>query len=125
MPRPSHFELQAQEPERAIAFYRDLFGWNFEPFGPPGAYWLIKTGDEEPGIDGGLMPRRGPAPSGDEPMTAAVLACTIDDVDSYVKRAVAAGGAIAVPKQEIEGAGSVAYVKDTEGNVVGLWQRSA
>lgn len=125
MVRPSHFEIQAQEPERAIAFYRHVFDWRFDPFGPPGEYWLITTGDEGPGINGGLMPRRGPPPSGGEPVTAAVLACTVEDIDSFTDRVEKAGGALEVAKMEIPGAGWVAYLKDTEGNLVGLWEKSA
>lgn len=56
MSRVAHFEIHASDPARIIEFYTSLFGWSFQPWGPPGTYRLIRTGDAaEPGIDGGLM----------------------------------------------------------------------
>ena len=66
------------------------------------------------------MPRPAPEPKGDEPVTAAVLSCSVDDVDAYAARAVEHGGQMAVEKMEIPGAGWVAYIKDTEGNIIGV-----
>ena len=58
MPRPIHFELHADDPERAMRFYGELFGWTFTRWGEE-SYWLIGTGERDtPGIDGGLVPRR-------------------------------------------------------------------
>lgn len=124
MSRPIHFELQAQDPLRAIAFYRTVFGWAFEAVGPGGGYWQITTGEFGPGINGGLLPRRGPAPKGDEPVTAAMLACSVEDIDDIVAKAKKAGGKIAVSKFSVSGTGLVAYLKDTEGNLIGVWQES-
>jgi len=54
-----HFDLPADEPERAKTFYFSLFGWTFEP--APGFldYYLIETtaDDGSPGIGGGLGKR--------------------------------------------------------------------
>jgi predicted enzyme related to lactoylglutathione lyase len=58
--RPVHFEIHATDPERAVAFYGRVFGWKFERWGEI-PYWLITTGDTNPGIDGGLVPRQGAA----------------------------------------------------------------
>src|SRR5439155_19682712 len=56
MPRPAHFEIPAENPERAIAFYKDVFGWTFQKWDGPMPYWMITTGpDTEPGINGGLL----------------------------------------------------------------------
>ncbi len=44
MPRPIHFEIPADDPDRAIAFYRDVFGWKFQKWEGPMPYWLITTG---------------------------------------------------------------------------------
>jgi hypothetical protein len=61
MPRPIHFEIPAEEPHRAIRFYEIVFGWKFDKWEGPMPYWLITTGPEgQPGINGGLMPRRDP-----------------------------------------------------------------
>ena len=95
MPRPIHFEIHAENTERAIAFYTKLFGWQFSQWaGQP--YWLVKTGEAgTPGIDGGLMPRRGPGPA--EMAAVNGFVCTVDvgELDAMVEKAVAAGGKIA------------------------------
>jgi predicted enzyme related to lactoylglutathione lyase len=54
MPRPIHFEIPADRPERAISFYQQVFGWQFQKWDGPMPYWLVKTGADGPGIDGGL-----------------------------------------------------------------------
>ena len=61
MPRPTHFEIHAEQPERAIIFYQAMFGWEFTSWAGPMPYRLIKTGEGEPGINGGVMaiPRMG------------------------------------------------------------------
>jgi predicted enzyme related to lactoylglutathione lyase len=58
MPRPVHFEIHASEPQRLIDFYSEVFGWRFERWGEV-PYWVISTGDEDMGINGGLTPRAG------------------------------------------------------------------
>jgi predicted enzyme related to lactoylglutathione lyase len=59
MPRVVHFEIHADDPQRAIAFYSKLFGWEFNSWGGPMEYYLIKTGPEESrGIDGGMIRRQ-------------------------------------------------------------------
>ena len=60
MGRVIHFEIHAENPDRAVTFYTNVFGWEFSKWLGPEAYWLVKTGPkEEAGIDGGLMKRRG------------------------------------------------------------------
>jgi predicted enzyme related to lactoylglutathione lyase len=120
MPRPIHFEIHADEPERAVAFYQKLFGWEFTAWGGPMPYWIIKTG-EGPGIDGGLVPRRGGL-TADAPVIAYVCTIEVAALDDLLAKAVSLGGAIALPKQPIPGIGWLAYAKDTEGNVFGLMQ---
>lgn len=121
MPRVIHFEVHAEKPERAIKFYREVLGWEFTKWDGPQPYWLIKTGpDGQPGINGGMIPRRGAVDG------QAVIAyiCTVDtpSVDEYLKKAQAGGGSVAVPKMPIPGVGWLAYCKDTEGNIFGLMQ---
>lgn len=121
MPRVVHFEIHAEQPERAIKFYRDLLGWDFTKWDGPQEYWLITTGpDAEPGINGGLIQRRGPIDG------QAVLAyvCTVEmpALDDYLKKAQAGGGTVVVPKMPIPGVGWLAYCKDTEGNIFGMMQ---
>jgi predicted enzyme related to lactoylglutathione lyase len=126
MSRPIHFEIHASDPQRAIAFYTALLGWSFTKWDAPQDYWLIKTGDPAaPGIDGGLLPRQGAAP---EPMQAVnAFVCTVGttDLDASVRRVGELGGSIALPKMAIPMVGWLAYVKDTEGNILGLLHADA
>lgn len=120
MSRPIHFEIHAADREAAIAFYSAMFGWQFTPFGD--RYHLIKTGEDGPGIDGGLVPRMGANPDPADPTPVVAYTCTIDvdDVDAAVAKALSLGGSLALPKMAIPGVGWLAYVKDTESNILGL-----
>jgi predicted enzyme related to lactoylglutathione lyase len=116
MPRVIHFEIPADEPERAVAFYQEVFGWAFEKWDGPMEYWLITTGPvDEPGIDGGLAPRMGDT-SGYENTIG------VDSVDDYVAKVVASGGKVIRPKMAVPGVGWLAYCQDTEGNGFGLME---
>lgn len=126
MPRVIHFEIHAENPERAIGFYTGLFGWKFQKWDGPMPYWVIITGDpKERGIDGGLVQRRGPAPADGQAVNAFVCTVDVTDLDSSVANAQSSGGAIAVPRMPIPGIGWLAYVKDTEGNILGMMQNDS
>ena len=121
MPRVVHFEIHADNPQRAVKFYQAVLGWQFQKWDGPMDYWMVRTGPkEQPGIDGGLLQRQ-PGQSGN-----AVIAyvCTVDvpSVDEYVNKATTAGGTVALPKMPIPGVGWLAYCKDTEGNIFGMMQ---
>ena len=122
MPRVVHFEIHAEKPERAIKFYTDVLGWTFTKWGAID-YWVIVTGpDSAKGINGGLVLRHGPPPADKQAVNAFVCSVDIPSVDEYVAKATAAGGTIALPKMPIPTVGWLAYVKDTEGNIFGLFQ---
>jgi hypothetical protein len=125
MPRPIHFEIQAENTERAMKFYRDLLGWEFSQWGGQ-PYWLVKTGDKgTPGIDGGLLPRRGPGPADMQAVNAFVCTVDVADCDAMAKKVAEAGGSVVVPKMPIPTVGWLAYAKDTEGNIFGFMQMDA
>ena len=114
MPRVTHFDIHADDPERAAKFYSDVFGWRIDKWQGPVDYWLVTTGPEdEPGINGGLMVRS-------EPSAGTWNTVEVPSVDEAVSKAVQAGGSVVVPKQPIPGVGYQAYCRDTEGNVFGL-----
>jgi predicted enzyme related to lactoylglutathione lyase len=116
MPRVIHFELFADEPERAATFYSDVFGWNLNKYPGPEDYWLISTGEENaPGINGGLARR---APN----RTATTNTIDVPSVDEFAEKILAAGGKIIAPKMPIPGVGYLAYCQDTENNVFGIIQ---
>lgn len=123
MSRVVHFEIHAAEPARLIEFYSKLFGWNFQQWGQMD-YWIINTGpDNKPGIHGGLVLRRGPSPVEGQAVNSFVCTIEIDSVDETLKQGVALGGTIAVPKMPIPTVGWLAYLKDTDGNILGVMQR--
>jgi predicted enzyme related to lactoylglutathione lyase len=124
MPRVVHFEIHADDPQRAVNFYQNVFGWQINKWGGPEDYWLVTTGaDNEPGINGAILQRRGPI-NGD-----AVIAyvCTIDvpDLDEAMAKATSQGGTVALPKMPVPGVGWLAYYKDSEGNIFGMMQTDA
>lgn len=121
MPRVIHFEIHAEDPERAVEFYLKVFGWKIYKWEGPVEYWLIETGPkDQPGIDGGIMRRRG------EIYGQAVIAyvCTIDvpNVDECTKKVEEHNGQVVVAKMAIPGVGWSAYCKDSEGNLFGIMQ---
>jgi len=123
MGRLVHFEIHADDPERAVAFYQKIFGWEIKSWGGPVEYWLITTGPEGTrGINGGLVRRRGPAPVEGQAVNA--FPCTIDvaSLDATIQAIESTGGRIALPKMPIPGVGWLAYAKDTEGNIFGIMQ---
>jgi predicted enzyme related to lactoylglutathione lyase len=123
MSRVIHFEIHADNPERAIAFYTQLFGWEFAQWGEQ-EYWLIATGDQDkPGINGGLLRRNCDAEIGG--VGSFVCTVDVDDVDASVAALQAAGGIVAMSKMAVPTIGWLAYGKDTEGNLFGMMQADA
>jgi hypothetical protein len=116
MPRVIHFEIPADQPDRAVRFYEEVFGWKFDKWQGPQEYWLVTTGaDGQPGINGGLVRRR-------EAGSSTVNTVDVPSVDEYVRKVWTEGGAVVVPKMAIPGVGWLAYVKDPEGNVLGMME---
>jgi predicted enzyme related to lactoylglutathione lyase len=124
MPRVVHFEIHAAEPERAVRFYSELLGWQFTKWDGPMEYWMVVTGTEGPGINGGLIKRQHPI-SGNDGVIAYVCTVEVDNLDKYFARGLELGGSVALPKMPVPGVGWLAYLKDTEGNVFGLMQMDA
>ncbi|MDO8735834.1 MAG: VOC family protein [Thermoleophilia bacterium] len=115
MPRVIHFEINADEPERAAEFYRSAFGWEIVNWGGPMPYWLATTGpDGEPGINGAIMHRN-------ENLTT-VNTIAVTSVDEFLEKVKSAGGSALTEKMTIPGIGYNAYCMDTEGNVFGIMQ---
>jgi len=121
MARVVHFEIHAEDIDRAKEFYGSVFDWNFRHWGGSMEYWVIETGpDSEPGINGGLLPRREMLVG--EAVTAFVCTVDVKSIDSTLDKVVAGGGTIALPTMAVPGLGWLAYCKDTEGNIFGLLQ---
>ncbi len=117
-----HFEIPADQPERAAEFYRELFGWKIEHMGGPMDYWLVNTvptdaegRPTEPGVNGGLMRRMMP---GQTPVNY----ISVEDVDQFARKAESLGARVVVPKTPVPGMGWFAQLTDTEGNIFAIWQ---
>jgi len=116
MPRPIHFEIPADDPERARRFYGDVFGWKFQKWDGPMPYWLVTTGENgEPGIDGGLTPRQ-------QPGATTVNTVGVASLDDTIRKIEGGGGKTVVPRMAIPGVGWLAYCVDPEGNTFGVMQ---
>jgi uncharacterized protein len=121
-----HFEIPADDIERAKSFYDSIFGWELSTMQMgDGEYTSVKTtavDDQtqmptEPGaINGGMTQR-------DERIsTAPVITIDVEGIDDALKQIEDKGGSTVLPRTPIPGMGAFAYFKDTEGNVMGLWE---
>lgn len=116
MSRVIHFEVNVDDPDRALNFYSKVFGWKAEKWEGPMDYWLITTGEEgEAGINGAMMKRS-------DPPEATINTISVEDIDAVLEKVQATGGTVAGPKQAVPGVGYAAYCKDSEGNTFGLMQ---
>jgi uncharacterized protein len=111
------FAIHVDDVDRARRFYEAVFGWVFEPWGPPGFY-LIHTGDEaDPGIQGlmhkRMVPRTGAGLNGLEATFA------VEDLDPIIAAVEANGGKITMPKAPIPTVGVLIRFEDPEGNDIG------
>jgi len=116
MNRITHFDLYADDPDRAAGFYKDVFSWQTEKWTGGTDYWLITTGpDSEPGIAGGLGKRHDLS----DRTTNTVDVASLEETEA---RILAAGGTVIEPRRPIPGVGWFALCADTEGNRLGLMQ---
>lgn len=124
MDKVVHFEIPADNLERAQKFYQDIFGWQIQKVPMPDMEYYIVTAVEtdenrmpkETGaINGGMMPRRIP---GEQP----VIVIDVADINTRLREIEAAGGRVILPVQKVGDMGLYARFRDPEGNVVGLWQ---
>ena len=115
MPKVVPFEILADKPERAVEFYKKVFGWKINRWEESSDYWLVDAGpEEEPGINGAITKR----PDKD----SVYIIINVPSIDEYLKKIIDAGGGIISPKEEIPNIGYSAYFRDTEGNVIGLFE---
>ncbi len=114
MPRVIHFEIPAENTERAVQFYQKVFGWSITKWAGPVDYWLVTTGEEkEPGINGAITPK-------DNYVAATTNTIGVISYEDAVKKIADAGGTMLTPKTAVPGIGYMSYCKDTEGNVFGI-----
>lgn len=111
------FAIHADDVPRARKFYEAVFGWRFEPWGPPDFY-LIHTGTEaHPGVQGLLQARR--SLHNREGFGGFECTFSVDDVEAVASAVTAAGGTVTMPKCTIPTVGDLIRFSDPEGNEVG------
>jgi predicted enzyme related to lactoylglutathione lyase len=120
--RVVHFEIPYQDGDRAQQFYKSAFDWQLQSM-PGMGYVLVTTGPTteagptEPGfINGGMLSRE------DSPTSGPLVVVDVESIDEALQRIGELGGETVLGKQPVGEMGFSAYVKDTEGNVVGLWE---
>lgn len=112
----NHIEFPADDPDRAMAFYRAVAGWEFSTMEGMPDYWVFSSGDGY----GGAVGKRGVS-------TGQTVRdyITVDSIEDALAAAERTGGSVKEPKTEIPGMGWFAVVIDPEGSEVGLYQGSA
>jgi predicted enzyme related to lactoylglutathione lyase len=128
MDKVQHFEIPADDLGRAKKFYEKSFGWKTVDWPMPDGskYVGLYTGPvnddntwKEPGfINGGMIQRGGEA----FPISNPVITAVVQDIEKVLLKVKAAGGSIFKEAKEIPGLGKYAYIKDSEGNIMGVWQ---
>lgn len=119
-----HFEIPADDIERAKKFYSGVFGWGIMPM-PEMDYTMVQTTEvgkdrmpKEPGaINGGMMKRS-------KEISHPVVTIAVESIDAALKKVASKGGKVLKGKQPVGDMGFVAYIHDSEGNVIGLWQNA-
>ena len=116
MPRVVHFEILSDDPEQSVKFFGEAFGWQSQSWDGQ-TYWLVDTGVEEIGINGGIMR------SSDFPHARNALpTIDVEDIGDALAKVEAAGGKVIVPERQVGEAGWSAYAADPQGVVFGLWK---
>jgi predicted enzyme related to lactoylglutathione lyase len=110
-----HAAINADDVEASLRFYRALFGWEFEPYGPPGFFRM----QPESGPIVAVQQRRDLGG-----VRATGLECTIavPDVDAVAAAVVANGGRVVMERATIPGVGALVFFEDPSGIVAGAMQ---
>jgi uncharacterized protein len=119
-----HFEIRADDVKRASGFYKKAFGWTAQEFQGMG-YWMLGTTDADengapknPGaINGGMAKKEGSLKNN-------VIVISVKDIDKSLEKVEKLGGKTVQKKAPVGDMGFTAYFKDSEGNVLGLWQNA-
>ena len=117
-----HFEIPADDLERAQRFYKSTFGWKMNYMKEMDYTIVLTTEVDEKNtpkslgvINGGMMRRT-------SKVKAPVVTISVEDLDKALEKVEKNGGKAIIPKMEVGDMGWSAYFKDPEGNVMGLWQ---
>ena len=101
-------QLVAPDPEPAVAFYRDLLGWEVEQEGE--SYWSVRNAGAD---NGGILAAPGPP--------GWLVYFHVADADASVRSAEAAGASVLLPPETI-GLGRIAVLADPQGAAFGVFE---
>jgi predicted enzyme related to lactoylglutathione lyase len=123
MPRIAHFAIPADDPERAMKFYSDVFGWRFEvgweydtPSGREKNWTVDTTNLNEPGIDGWLTRREFPG----QPISVGI---EVSEIETFFGKIEQSGGRVIVRKTPLPNGNWFGVCQDPEGNTFVISQR--
>jgi predicted enzyme related to lactoylglutathione lyase len=108
-----HFDIGCRDSQKTQEFYKKMFDWKIEMFGP-----AAMIAAEANGITGHITSL------GHEPYHYTIFYVDVEDVAASLKQAEALGGKTLVPPMDIP-TGTFAWMQDPEGNTVGLWKPKA
>ena len=122
MDKVVHFEIPADDLERAKKFYKSTFGWNVEDVQDMD-YTIVRTVEvdeermpkEKGAINGGIMKR-------DKLLRSPVITINVKNIDTALEVIKKNGGKAEGEKTTVMDMGFSAYVRDTEVNIIGLWE---
>jgi predicted enzyme related to lactoylglutathione lyase len=115
----AHISINADDVDRARAFYSGAFGWSFSAFGPPGFYMIEGAGGPS-GLYASLQQRREIVPG--KPCFGLEGSLSVEDSAAAEAAVLKAGGKIVMPRTVLTGVGTLFFFEDTEGNVLGAMQ---
>jgi uncharacterized protein len=120
-----HFEVPADDIDRAEKFYKEVFGWGIQKIPMPdgNSYFMVTTvatdenqmPKESGAINGGMMERT-------PDMKGSVIVISVPNIQEHLKKIEEAGGKVIMPTVKVMDMGLYARISDTEGNTVGIWQ---
>lgn len=111
-----HFEIPADDLEKAGAFYRTLFGWEVVAVGQGDDAYMLVTTSQRPGSLGGGLSRR--CAGHDAP----IVYVSVSSIETTLGKLVELGGEVLMQRSAIPEVGWVATARDPQGNTIGLFQ---
>lgn len=118
-----HFEIPYDNAEKAVEFYKNVFGWNIQAI-PEMNYHIVHTVE----VDEKQMPKESGAINGgmykrdEKSSKSPVIVVDVDSIDEHIKKVKESGGNVVREKVQVGDMGYYSQVSDTEGNIIGIWE---
>jgi uncharacterized protein len=115
---PCWIDTSQPDPEAAVSFYGELFGWEFEDVMPPGSDGKYFIGR----IRGGDVAAVGSVPEGAPPAAMWNTYVWVESADETASKVQDAGGSVVMEPFDVMDAGRMAVFADPEGGAFCVWQ---